>query len=250
MSSSSAAASPRSSSALHLSNLIKAHNEKGEGKKLGELTIAVLEKGFSVGAHGISGAVMDPGPLKELVPDFVEKGAPLEGEVKKESIYFLTKTGKIKSPITPPPLNNHGNYVVSMSKLNQWMAELVEKNGRQPVPGVRRGRGPLRRATGSSACGPATRASTRRATRSPTTSPGTDLHARVTVFGEGSRGSLTKDLIAHFELDEGKNPPAFEVGVKEVWELPEARRRAGRGHPLHGLSAARATPSAAASSTA
>ena len=89
------------SSALHLSNLIEAHNEKGEGKKLGELMIAVIEKGASFGAHGISGAVMDPGPLKELVPDFLEKGAPLEGEVKKESIYFLTKSGKIKSPITP-----------------------------------------------------------------------------------------------------------------------------------------------------
>ena len=117
------------SSALHLTNLIKAHDEKAGDKKIGELVIVVLEKGFAPGAHGISGAVMDPAPLKELVPDFVGKGAPLEGEVKKESVYLLTKSGKIKSPITPPPLNNHGNYVVSMSKLNQWMAELAEANG-------------------------------------------------------------------------------------------------------------------------
>ena len=224
------------SSALHLSNLIKAHNEKGEGKKLDEVMIAVLEKGFAPGAHGISGAVMDPGPLKELVPDFLEKGAPLEGEVKKESVYFLTKSGKIKSPITPPPMNNHGNYVVSMSKLNQWMAGLVEKNGVDLFPefagvevlyedgkviGVRTGD------KGIDASGQ----------KKANYEPGADLHARVTVLGEGSRGSLTKDVIAHFKLDEGKNPPGFEVGVKEVWELPEARLQPGEvvhcmGYPL------------------
>jgi electron-transferring-flavoprotein dehydrogenase len=86
------------SGAFHLSNLVSAHNKKGEGKKLDELMIAVLEKGSSPGAHGISGAVMDPSALKDMIPDYIEKGAPLEGEVKKESVYFLTKTGKIKSP--------------------------------------------------------------------------------------------------------------------------------------------------------
>lgn len=224
------------SSALRLSSLIKAHNARGEGKKLDELVIAILEKGFSPGAHGISGAVMDPGPLKELVPDFVEKGAPLEGEVKKESLYLLTKNGKIKSPIIPPPMNNHGNYVVSMSKLNQWMAELVEANGVDIFPefagvevlyedgkviGVRTGD------KGVDANGQ----------RKANYEPGTDLHAKVTVFGEGSRGSLTKDLIARFRLDEGRNPPGFEVGAKEVWELPEARLEPGEvihclGYPL------------------
>ncbi|MCE5254558.1 MAG: electron transfer flavoprotein-ubiquinone oxidoreductase [Actinomycetia bacterium] len=224
------------SSALHLSKLIKAHNQKGDGKKLDEVTIAVLEKGFSIGAHGISGAVMAPGPLKELVPDFLEKGAPLEGEVKKESVYLLTKTGKIKSPITPPPLNNHGNYVVSMARLNQWMGGLVEDNGVDLFPefagvevlyedgrviGVRTGD------KGIDAGGD----------KKPNYEPGTDLHARVTVLGEGSRGSLTKDVIAHFKLDAGKNPPGFEVGVKEVWQLPEGRIEPGEiihcmGYPL------------------
>ncbi|OFW59296.1 MAG: hypothetical protein A2133_05080 [Actinobacteria bacterium RBG_16_64_13] len=224
------------SSALHLSNLIAAHNQKGGDKKLGEVTIAILEKGFSIGAHGISGAVMDPGPLKELIPGFLEKGAPLEGEVRKESVNLLTKSGKIKLPVTPPPLNNHGNYVVSMSKLNQWMAGLVEKNGVDLFPefagvevlyddgkviGVRTGD------KGVDANG----------NKKPNYEPGTDLHARVTVFGEGSRGSLTKDVIAQFHLDEGRNPPGFEVGVKEVWELPEARVEPGEvihwmGYPL------------------
>jgi electron-transferring-flavoprotein dehydrogenase len=224
------------SGALHLSNLLAEHKKKGEGKKLDELFIVVLEKGASPGAHGISGAVIAPGPLKDLVPDFLEKGAPLEGEVKKESIYFLTKTGKIKTPITPPPLNNHGNYVVSMSKLNQWMAGLAEKAGVNIFPefagaevlyegdrviGVRTGD------KGLDAQG----------NKKGNYEPGTDLHAKVTVLGEGSRGNLTKDVIAHYRLDAGKNPAGFEVGVKEVWELPEARLEPGEvvhtmGYPL------------------
>ncbi len=224
------------SGALHLADLVAAHKKKGEGKKLDELLIVVLEKGASPGAHGISGAVMAPGPLQELVPDFIEKGAPLEGEVKKESVYFLTKTGKIRSPITPPPLNNHGNYVVSMSKLNQWLAGLCEKRGINIFPefagtevlyggerviGVRTGD------KGLDAQG----------NKKGNYEPGTDLHARVTVLGEGSRGNLTKDVIARFKLDAGKNPPGFELGVKEVWELPETRLQPGEvvhtmGYPL------------------
>lgn len=223
------------SSALHLSRLIATHNKSG-GKKLDQITIAILDKGASPGAHGISGAVMDPGPLKELVPDFLERGAPLEGEVKKESIYFLTKTGKIKTPMTPPPLSNHGNFVVSMSRMNQWMAELVEENGvdifwgfagveilydEGKVVGVRTG----------------DRGIDAKGDKKPNYEPGTDIHARVTVFGEGSRGNLTKDLIAHLKLDAGKNPPGYEVGVKEVWELPESRLQPGEvvhtlGYPL------------------
>jgi electron-transferring-flavoprotein dehydrogenase len=224
------------SSALHLSGLIKAHNAKGEGPKLGELSIAVLEKGFTVGSHGISGAVMDLGPLKELVPDYEQKGAPLEGEVKKESIYFLTENGKIKSPFTPPPLNNHGKFVVSMSRLNTWMAELVEAAGVDVFPGFagvevlyEEGR-VIGVRTGD-------RGVDAKGDKKPNYEPGTDLHARATVLGEGSRGSLTKDVIARFKLDAGKNPPGFEVGVKEVWELPEPRLSPGEvihtlGYPL------------------
>lgn len=224
------------SGALHLSNLVQAHNAKGEGKKLDELMIAVIDKGAMAGAHGISGAVMAPGPLKELVPDFKEKDAPLEGEVTKESIYLLTKKGQVKTPITPPPLNNHGNYVVSMSRLNQWMAGLVEETGvdifwgfpgvevlydEGKVVGVRTGD------KGVNAQGE----------RKSNYEPGADIVARVTVLGEGSRGNLTKDVIAHYKLDEGKNPPAFEVGAKEIWQLPEARLQPGEvvhtmGYPL------------------
>jgi electron-transferring-flavoprotein dehydrogenase len=224
------------SGALHLSNLLSAHKKKGEGKKLDEVLIVVLEKGSSPGAHGISGAVMAPGPLKELVPDFLEKGAPLEGEVKKESIYVLTKSGKIKLPITPPPLNNHGNYVVSMSRLNQWVAGLAEKNGVNIFPEFA---GVEVLYDGDNVIGVLTgdKGLDAQGNRKGNYEPGTDLHAKVTVFGEGSRGSLTKELIARYKLDQGKNPPGFEVGVKEVWELPETRLQPGEvihtmGYPL------------------
>jgi electron-transferring-flavoprotein dehydrogenase len=222
-------------SALHLANLVEAYNEKAETKL--EIEMAVLEKGATFGAHGISGAVMAPGPLKELMPDFAEKGAPLEAEVSKESVYFLTKTGKIKSPIVPPPMNNHGNYVVSMAKLNQWMSELVEEKGvmlfagfagvellydeEGKVIGVQTGDNGV----------------DSKGEKKSNYEPGADVHARVTVFGEGSRGSLTKQLITKFGLDKGKNPAGFEVGVKEVWEIPAGRVQPGEvietmGYPL------------------
>ena len=109
------------SGALHLSNLIQAHNEQvekeGKGERLDEIMIGLLEKGTDIGSHSISGAIMDPVALKELVPDYIEKGAPFEAEVTKEEVSLLTKKGRIKSPITPPPLNNHGNYIVALSKI-------------------------------------------------------------------------------------------------------------------------------------
>jgi electron-transferring-flavoprotein dehydrogenase len=224
------------SGALHLSNLIAAHNQKGEGKKLDEVMIAILDKGSSPGAHGISGAVMDPAPLKDLMPDFIEKGAPLEGEVKKESVYFLTKGGKIKFPMVPPPLDNHGNFVVSMARMNQWMAGLVEEAGVNIFPGFA---GVETLYDGDRVIGVRTgdKGIDAKGNKKPNFEPGIDLHAKATVFGEGSRGSLAKGLIKRFNLGEGKNAPGFEVGVKEVWELPEARLALGEvieamGYPL------------------
>jgi electron-transferring-flavoprotein dehydrogenase len=228
------------SGALHLSNLIQKHNEKveqeGQGKKLEEVMIAVLEKGAYVGAHGISGAVMDPAALKELIPDFAERGAPLEGKVKKESVYLLTKGGKIKSPITPPPLNNHGNYVVSLARVNEWLGKLVEESGVYMFPGFA---GTEILYDNDRVVGVRTgdKGIDTDGSKKSNYEPGIDLRAKVTVFGEGSRGSLTKTLIKKYNLDEEKNPQSFVVGVKEVWEIPEGRIVPGEvvhtlGYPL------------------
>src|SRR6266576_3715818 len=122
------------SSALHLTKLVKEHNEsvaKGEraGKSLGDVEIAVIEKGATVGAHILSGAVMDPKALKELMPDFVEQGAPLESPVNEDYFLYLTKNRAIRSPITPPPLKNHGYYIVSLNRLTAWLGEKCEEAG-------------------------------------------------------------------------------------------------------------------------
>jgi electron-transferring-flavoprotein dehydrogenase len=222
------------SGALHLANLIKNHNESvsqaGEGEKIDEVMIAILEKSAFVGSHSISGAVMDPVALKELVPDFLEKGAPLEGEVKKEEVCLLTKNGRIKSPITPPPLNNHGNYVVSLSKFTEWLGKMVEESGIDIFPGFA---GTEVLYEGDRVIGVRTgdKGIDAEGNKKSNFEPGIDLHAKVTVFGEGSRGSLSKTLIKKFNLDNGKNPQSYVVGVKEVWEVPEGRMEPG--HVIH-----------------
>jgi len=228
------------SGALHLMNLLKEHNTKveqeGEGKKLDELTIGLLEKGADIGSHSLSGAVMDPIALRELVPDFLEKGAPLEGAISEEEVCLLTKNGRIRSPIIPPPLNNHGNYVVSLAKLTTWLGGLVEKSGVDIFPGFAgteilydddRVAGVR---TGDKGIDPD-------GNKKSNFEPGIDLRAKVTVFGEGTRGSLAKELIKKLSLDDGKNPQTYVAGVKEIWEVPEGRFEPGRvvhtmGYPL------------------
>jgi electron-transferring-flavoprotein dehydrogenase len=220
------------SGALHLARLIKSHNEavaKGEreGPSLGEIEIAVIEKGATVGAHILSGAVMDPKGLKELMPDFVEQGAPLESPVKEDQFLYLTKTRAIRSPITPPPLKNHGYYIVSLNRLTGWLGEKCEAAGVNVFPefpgadllydeadrvvGVRTG----------------DKGIDKEGKRKANYEPGVDLHAKVTVLGEGPRGSLAKQLIQRLNLNEGREPQVYSIGVKELWELPDDRYPAG-----------------------
>jgi electron-transferring-flavoprotein dehydrogenase len=116
------------SCALHLANLIEKHNEAKKSPALSAENIYVLEKGREIGAHQLSGAIMDPRGLRELVPDF-EKTAPLDTPVTGDAAYYFTESSNYKLPITPPPLQNHGNYVVSLNKLVKWLGGLVEKKG-------------------------------------------------------------------------------------------------------------------------
>jgi electron-transferring-flavoprotein dehydrogenase len=221
------------SGALQLARLVKEHNEataagKREGKPLGEIEIGVIEKGASVGAHILSGAVMDPRALKELIPDFVEQGAPLEAPVKEDYFLYLTKTRAVRSPITPPPLKNHGYYIVSLNKLTAWLGEQCEAAGvnifpefpgaemlydeQDRVVGVRTGDKGIDKEGQPKA----------------NFEPGVDLRAKVTVLGEGPRGSLTKQLSQRLNLNDGREPQVYSIGVKELWELPDDRYPAGR----------------------
>ncbi len=217
------------SGAIHLSRLIEAHNKnvESQGEALSEVMIAVLEKGPYVGAHAMSGAIMDPVALKELMPDFADKGAPLEAEVIEEEVCLLTKGGRIKAPFTPPPLNNHGHYVVSISKLSEWLGSVAEERGIDIFPGfagtqiLYEGERVIGVRTGDKGVDASGQ-------KKSNYEPGIDLQAKVTVFGEGTRGSLAKDLIKKFNLNEGKNPQNYVVGVKEVWQVPKGRFAQGK----------------------
>ena len=112
--------------AYRLAQMVQQHNESSSGKKLEGLSIALLEKGKEIGAHGLSGAVMDPQGISELMPDWLERGCPVEAKVTDDSFWYLTEKGKIAAPIMPPPLQNHGNYVISLGEMVRWMAGIVD----------------------------------------------------------------------------------------------------------------------------
>jgi electron-transferring-flavoprotein dehydrogenase len=218
------------SGALHLQNLINAHNERvaggGEGEAL-EPMIAIIEKGREVGAHSLSGAVLDPVALRELVPDYAEKGCPIERTVDSEDVYFLTKDKAFRFPFTPPQLRNHGNYVVSLARFNRWLGGLVEAAGVNIFPGFA---GVEILEEGSAVVGVRTgdKGIDKNGERKANFEPGIDLRAGVTVFSDGPRGYLSKQLIAKRGLLDGKAIQVFETGVKEIIELPEGRVDRGR----------------------
>jgi electron-transferring-flavoprotein dehydrogenase len=225
--------------ALRLRQLINQHNEEAEktgGKKLEEVAIAVIEKGREIGSHIISGAVMDIRPLEELLPDWRELGAPLEAEVGEEDVSYLTRRFKLRSPIIPPPLNNHGKYVVSLNKFVRWLGPIVEAADVMLLPEFP---GAELLYDGNRVIGVRTgdKGINKHGQPKENYTPGADIFAKVTVLGEGSRGSLTKKLVEKLNLDEDRNPQVYAVGVKEIWELPKGRVKPGfvmhtLGHPL------------------
>jgi electron-transferring-flavoprotein dehydrogenase len=211
--------------ALHLSKLVEAHNKRakdGGGKPLDEINIAVIEKAKEIGAHQLSGAVLDPVSLKELIPDFENEGAPLEASVGEEKVYFLTERGKISAPIIPPPLRNHGNYVVSINRLVRWMGEKCEEAGVNIFPEFP---GAQMLYEGESVIGVRTgdKGIDKTGKAKPNFEPGVDILAKVTVLGEGVRGSLTKQLVDRLNLDRESDPQVYSVGIKELWEMPDDR---------------------------
>jgi electron-transferring-flavoprotein dehydrogenase len=217
------------SAALRLAQLQK--EQGGE-----PLAIGLLEKAREPGAHMLSGAVLDPSTLGQLVPDFKQKGAPLAADVKEDRVYFLTRNAKFKFPVTPPPLQNHGNYIVSLNRLVKWLAGLVEAEGIDIFSGFPASE-VLYDGTRVSGVRTADRGLDRHGRPKPAFEPGVDIRAKVTIFADGVRGNLTKALVRRLALDAGKPPQLYAIGIKELWELPKDRLAPGTvihtmGYPL------------------
>jgi electron-transferring-flavoprotein dehydrogenase len=211
--------------ALRLSQLIDEHNQKNPNAQLSKENIYVLEKAREIGQHCLSGALLDPRSMRELLPGF-EKEAPLEAEVTKESVYFMTKGGKFKLPITPPPLRDHGNYVISLNRFVKWLGSKVEATGITVFSGFA---GAELLIEDNKVVGVRTddKGVDKTNQQKGNFEPGYDLKAKVTILAEGTRGSLTKQLVGRFNLDKDRNPQTYGVGVKELWELPAGRIAAG-----------------------
>ncbi len=189
--------------------------------------ILLMEKGSYVGAHSLSGAVMDPRGLAELIPDFIDKGAPLAAKVEADSFYYLTESGSLKAPFMPPPLQNHGNYIVSLNKLTGWMAEQVEAAGIDVYPGLA-GYDLLIEDGRVAGVQTVDMGLDKEGNPKANFEPGSLIKAKVTVLCEGVHGSLTRHAYEKIpELLANSEPQSYLTGVKEVWEIPEGRIKAG-----------------------
>jgi electron-transferring-flavoprotein dehydrogenase len=212
------------SCALHLASLIEKHNEAKKSPPLSAENIYVLEKGREIGAHQLSGAIMDPRGLRELVPDF-EKTAPLDTPVTGDAAYYFTQSSSYKLPITPPPLQNHGNFVVSLNKLVKWLGGLVEKKGVNLFTQFA-GKELLYDKNGIVGVLTEDKGVDKNGKPKDNFTPGYELRAKVTVLAEGPRGSLTKELVSKLKLD-GLNPQVYGLGIKELWDVQPGKISTG-----------------------
>jgi electron-transferring-flavoprotein dehydrogenase len=203
-----------------------------------EVSVCVVEKGSEVGAHILSGAVLEPRALNELIPDWRERGAPLNTPAIEDRFLYLTKSRAFRLP-TPPQMHNHGNYIISLGNLCRWLATHAEELGVEIYPGFAAAEvlydesGRVRgAATGDMGIG-------RNGKPTDRYTPGVELIARETLLAEGCRGSLTKTLFQRFRLREGCDPQTYAIGVKELWEVAPERHQPGLvihtiGWPLSG----------------
>jgi electron-transferring-flavoprotein dehydrogenase len=210
--------------ALHLANLIKKHNETASGSQLSAENIYVLEKGREIGAHQLSGAIMNPKALAELVPDFA-KTAPLDTPVTDDAALFFMKGSSLRFPITPPPFKNKGNYVVSLSRLAKWLGGLVEKTGVNLFTQFG-GAELIYERDGIAGVVTEDKGVDKNGKPKANYTPGYELRAKVTVLAEGPRGSLTKQLVEKKKLD-NINPQVYSIGIKELWDVQPGRIQPG-----------------------
>jgi electron-transferring-flavoprotein dehydrogenase len=195
-----------------------------------DLSVVLLEKGSEIGAHILSGAVIDPSGLSALIPDWKAKGAPLNVEVTEDNFYVLGEAGQIRLPnvLMPPLMSNHGNYIASLGNLCRWLGEQAEALGVEVFPGMSCSeivwgedgsvRGVVAGEFGKNPDG----------TPGPGYEPGMELRGKYVFLGEGVRGSLSKQVAERFDLYKGAEPAKYGLGMKEIWEIDPAKHREGR----------------------
>ena len=198
--------------------------EKGQ-----EVSVCVLEKGGELGAHILSGAVMDPIALNELIPDWKEKGAPLNTAVTEDQVLFLTETKAIKTPnfMVPKMLTNHGNYVISLANVTRWLGQQAEALGVEIFPGFPAAEVLYNEDGSVKGVATGNMGVKRDGEPGPDFQLGMELHAKYTLFAEGSRGHLGKGLMAKYDLNKGKDPQTYGIGIKELWEIDPSKHKPG-----------------------
>jgi electron-transferring-flavoprotein dehydrogenase len=193
-----------------------------------ELSVCVIEKSSTIGAHILSGAVIEPGPLDALLPGWRDNPPPVCVAAKEDEFWFLTRTGGTKSPIVPPQMNNHGNFIVSLGAMCAWLAPQAEALGVEIYPGFAAAEMLFDEA--GAVCGVriGDMGVAKDGTHKPGYTQGIDIKAKVTVLAEGARGHLTKQLVRKFGLDAESDPQNYSIGIKELWQVPEGRVSPGK----------------------
>ena len=191
-----------------------------------DLSICIVEKGSEVGAHILSGAVLEPRSLEELFPDWKERGAPLHTPAREDRFLFLTRGGAVRLP-TPPQMHNDGNYIISLGNLCRWLGEQAEALDVSIFPGFPASEVLYHEDGAVKGVATQDMGVGRDGQPKGGFEPGVELHARVTVFAEGCRGHLTKSLFERFDLRAGVDPQTYGIGIKELWEIGPARHEQG-----------------------
>ncbi len=213
------------SAAIRFQQLVHTYNSENPDKTM-DPVVVVLEKGAEIGTHSLSGAVINPSALIELIPDYKDKACPILSEITQEAVYYLGRDFKIKAPFLPPPFKNHGNLLISISQFNRWLGFQAEEkgvhifSGFSAVEALYEGDKVVGVRTGD-------RGLDKSGKPKENFEPGMIIRAGVTVFADGTRNPLFKKVCHKLKLRQGKNPEVFELGVKEVIQLPEGRGTTG-----------------------
>src|SRR5882672_2034699 len=191
-----------------------------------EMTVCVLEKGSAIGAHSLSGAVMEPGPLDALLPEWRHGGLDICVPAGRDEFLLLTRKGSVRFP-TPPQMRNHGNFILSLGQLTPWLASQAESLGVDVFAGFAAAQALTNEDGSIAGVQIGDMGLDKDGSPGPNFAPGADVRARLTVLAEGCRGSLTKQLVRKFKLDADSDPQTFALGLKELWQLPEGRVEPG-----------------------